>query len=233
MSKNDFLTILKNQANSYHKPILYRFLNPQEQKWVHSIFKDYFIYESNEASEYRRMLVSDYELIPDFEISVLKTSFRDKSISHRDVLGSLMTLGLKRDIFGDITITEDEIYVEVISVMVPYVKELTEIKRDTVLFELADNIPVVEEKKEEIVLSLDSLRVDAIIAKAFLINREDVKILVNQDRVKINFILIQKHTIICKPYDIISVRGFGRIRLIEVLGQSKKQKTRIKCELLR
>ena len=233
-TKNDFLKKLKNLKERYYKPILFKFLNPQEREWVRSIFKDFVVYESDDFSEYRRVFVSDTDTNPDFEICRLKTLCKDETITHRDVLGSIMALGVSREVIGDIHLVNDEIHIEVVKQMCLYIKELRQIKRNDVHFEQSQDKPVLPDlATETISISLDSLRIDAIIAKAFLINREDVKTLVNQDKVKNNFVLVQKHTTICKPCDIISVRGFGRVVILEILGTSKKQKTRVKCELLR
>ena len=233
-TKSDFLVRLKSQKERFSKDILYRFLNPVERTWVKSVFKDFFIYESDDSSEYRRVYVSDIETNPNFNITYLCAKYDDDTITHRDILGALTSLGIERNVFGDILITKSHIYIQVDAIMTDYVLELHQIKRDFVCFEVVTNLPdKSEEKVETILLSLDSLRVDALVAKAFKLNRENVKALIDQEKIKINFIPVQKYTIICKPYDIISVRGFGRIRLVELLGESKKQKTRIKCELLR
>lgn len=233
-TKSDFFLKLKNQKNKFQDDNLYRFLNPTERDLLKSVFKDYFVYESNEYSEYRRVLVSFDETNPDFHITILKTPYFDKDISHRDVLGALISLGIERNVFGDIVITDDEIFVQVDSKMKTYIMSLSQIKRDAIAFVETNDLPSLEkERKEVVTLSLDSLRIDAIVAKALKINREDVKALIDQEKVKINFVPAQKHTLLCKPCDIISIRGFGRIIFIETLGESKKQKTRIKCELLR
>lgn len=232
--KTDFLKRLKNQRDSFYQDLLYRFLNPPERDLVKSIFKGFHIYESTPSLEYSRLLISDSETDPNFKIKTLKSSYQDDSISHRDVLGALMHLGIERDTFGDIWITESEIYIQVVEELTQVFKDLHQIKQDFIYFEEVDALPSeLKEKTEVVTLFLDSLRVDALVAKAFNIQRDDVKGLIDQEKVKINYFPIQKYTILVKPYDIISVRGFGRIILTDDVGTSKSQKIRIKCELLR
>ncbi len=232
--KTDFLKRLKNQRDSFYQDLLYRFLNPPERDLVKSIFKGFHIYESTPSLEYSRLLISDSETDPNFKIKTLKSSYQDDSISHRDVLGALMHLGIERDTFGDIWITESEIYIQVVEELTQVFKDLHQIKQDFIYFEEVDALSSeLKEKTEVVTLFLDSLRVDALIAKAFNIQRDDVKGLIDQEKVKINYFPIQKYTILVKPYDIISVRGFGRIILTDDVGTSKSQKIRIKCELLR
>ena len=56
----------------------------------------------------------------DFEISVIKITIPkiDKSITHRNILGLLMSLGIKRESLGDIVIKDNEYYIYVVKEMV-------------------------------------------------------------------------------------------------------------------
>lgn len=233
-TKTDFNRKLKNQRDAFHQDLLYRFMNPPERDLVKSIFKGFHIYESSTFGEYMRVYVSDVDMNPDFKIITLRSTYQDESISHRDVLGALMHLGIERDTFGDIFITNTHIYIQVVKELVLVFKDLHQIKQDFIYFEEIDELPFeIKEKSETVTLFLDSLRIDAVVSKAFNIARDDVKGLIDQDKVKINYFPIQKYTNLVKPYDIISVRGFGRIILTDDVGTSKKEKVRIKCELLR
>ncbi|HKL61339.1 MAG TPA: YlmH/Sll1252 family protein [Acholeplasma sp.] len=234
-SKNDFYIKTKNQADRYHRPILYRFLNPKEQKIVKQVFKSYDIYQSNEHGEYQRLIVSLEPIDIDFKVNRLKSSYTDETISHRDVLGALMNLGVNRDVFGDILLTENFIYIECMREHAVYIKDnLHQIKRDFVYFEdTVDDIKNVTEKHEEIILSVDSIRLDAIIAKVFKVKRDDVKKMMDQGHVKVNYVEVEKIVHKLQPCDIISVRGFGRIIFKDIEGISKKQKIRIKLHILR
>lgn len=233
-TKTDFYRRLKNQRDAYQKDLLYRFLNPPERDLVKSMFKGFHIFESNPKAEYARVVVSDEPIQPDFKTVILRSTYQDETLSHRDVLGALMHLGIERDTFGDIYITDTHIYIEVVAELKQVFKDLHQIKSDFIYFEAIDELPTtMKEKSETITVFLDSLRIDALISKAFNIQRDDVKVLIDQEKVKINYFPIQKYTILVKPYDIISVRGFGRIVLTDDVGTSKSQKIRIKCELLR
>lgn len=180
------------------------------------------------------MVVSDSEIEPNFKTITLRSVYSDETLSHRDVLGALMHIGIERDTFGDIYITDTHIYIQVVAELKQVFKDLHQIKADFIYFEEIDELPTtLKEKSETITVFVDSLRVDALVSKAFNIQRDDVKVLIDQEKVKINYFPIQKYTILVKPYDIISVRGFGRIVLTDHVGTSKSQKIRIKCELLR
>ncbi|MCU0104804.1 YlmH/Sll1252 family protein [Acholeplasma vituli] len=198
------------------------------------MFKGFHIYESDSNHEYARVYVTEEPKEVDFKIITLKSTYVDPLISHRDVLGALMHLGLERDTFGDIHITEKDIYIQVVAELKQIFTDLHQIKQDFIYFEEVSGIPTdSKQKNEAITLFLDSLRIDNLVSKAFNIHREDVKTMIDQEKVKINYFPVQKYTVLVKPYDIISVRGFGRIILTDDMGTSKSQKIRIKCELLR
>jgi RNA-binding protein YlmH len=233
-TKTDFHRRLKNQREHFHQDLLYRFLNPPERDLVKSIFKGFHIFESNPKAEYARVVVSDSVIEPQFKTITLRSTYTDENLSHRDVLGALMHLGVERDTFGDIYVTDTHVYIQVVSELKTVFKDVHQIKSDFIYFEEINDLPTtLKEKSETVTVFLDSLRVDALVSKAFNIQRDDVKALIDQEKVKINYFPIQKYTILVKPYDIISVRGFGRIVLTEDVGTSKSQKIRIKCELLR
>ena len=133
-TKNDFITNLKHLRDKNLDAYLFKFLNPSEQTSVRHIFKTYHIYESDEHTEYKRLYVSLEPKTPDFQIVTLKAMCHPMDISHRDVLGALMSLGVKREIFGDITLTDDAIYIEVDEKMASYVPSLNTIQDPKVYF---------------------------------------------------------------------------------------------------
>ena len=81
-------------------------------------------------------------------------------------------------------------------------------------------------------ITVTSLRLDAIIASCYHISRQRAKELIKSRKVQLNWMLIEKADYTLDSYDIISVRGHGRIRLDEVLGTSKKGKLRLGVSIL-
>lgn len=234
-TKSEFYQRVKKQEERYNKPILYRYLNPLEQEIVKNVFKEYYIFESSIDAEYKRLYVTDLNEELDFQISYYKSTYMDKEISHRDVLGALMNLGINRDVFGDILITDSQVYIECIKEQSTYIKDnLHQIKRDFIFFEETTKPDEsIVEKKEELTISVDSIRLDAIISKVFGIKRDDVKKMIEQGYVKVNYFITEKIMHKLNPCDIISIRGYGRIIYIDTEGLSKKQKTRVKLHILR
>ena len=68
------------------------------------------------------------------------------------------------------------------------------------------------------------MRLDAIIAGVYNIARSISQDIIKAGNVKINQALIQNNNHECKPNDIVSVRGKGRFKIIEMLGKSKSER---------
>ena len=125
-----------DQCERTYQPIITSFFTPAQQEVaIRLIGKQmrYVIDGGYEGAEYCRL-----KLFPEFceedhdlQITILKAKIHRKydHITHRDVLGTLMQLGLERDVFGDIVIKEDAIYVFVSAHIASYVmNEVSRIK---------------------------------------------------------------------------------------------------------
>ena len=78
-----------------------------------------------------------------------------------------------------------------------------------------------------------SLRIDTMIATVYNISRNRVKELINAKKVQLNWMVLTKPDTELGALDIVSVRGFGRIKLGAVLGRSKRGKLRCEVAVIR
>lgn len=170
--------------------------------------------------------------IKDYPIKAIKLSYNKKfsNIGHRDVLGTLMSLGIKRDNIGDIAVFNDKTFIVVKKNIFDYLKfNFKKIKNTPIsLKEISyDKIRFPKKKFKKIKTTLKTNRVDAIISKGFGINRKSSKKFVINKKVKVN------HFLISKPYkdinkgDLISVKGKGRLILSKKLGLSNKDRLKV------
>lgn len=165
------------------------------------------------------------------EIKPVNKRFAD-DLNHRDFLGSLMNLGIERYLLGDILVNDNRAYVFVKTVMADFICDnLTRIKHTSVTSKPCnsydfDYTPSFKEEKG----SVASERLDAIIAFAFNISRNDAALLISAGKVFINAreILSKSHTL--KYGDIVSVRGKGRFIFDEVISTTKKGRFFIKIQ---
>jgi hypothetical protein len=151
-------------------------------------------------------------------------------LTHRDVLGVLMGLGIDRGGLGDILITGDTAKILSDTKMAQFImEELTMIgavRVTTAPGELSDIAPRAARMKE-IRATVASLRLDSIVAAGFGISRSRAAQDIAADKVKLNWQSAGSASKNIKQGDVLSMRGRGRLEVTEVRGQTKKGRTAV------
>ncbi|GGH74599.1 RNA-binding protein YlmH [Pullulanibacillus pueri] len=192
-----------------------------------------------QGAERSRVLLSPpYVEDNDFGLALLEVHYPVKyaSIDHRNLLGSLMGLGLKREKFGDLLFAENRVQCVVADEIADYVQlHLNKVGRVNVTIERValNQILPVEHEWEQREGAVPSLRLDVVLSEIYHLSRSKVADLVTNGLVKVNWKLIQKTSFELKAGDYLSLRGFGRSRLISVGGQTKRGNLWITYGLLR
>ena len=205
---------IKERVEEQYFSQITSFLNPHQQDIVSSLIGKHqgvsVMFDGGfDNAEMKRAIIypSGFEIShEDFEIAVLSVRYPGKfvNISHRDVLGALMNLGLKRELYGDIIINEDYAYFACVSL----IKERLERKQDYKIVQM----------------SVASFRLDLIISEAFRISRSEASKFINGNFVKVNYKEVVQTNYLCHNMDIISLRRYGRIKLIDLNKINRKQK---------
>lgn len=145
--------------------------------------------------------------------------------THRDYLGALLGLGLKRECVGDILTDGASAVCFLDAKMVSLVMdELTGVGRFSVRVEHVDPAETADwqQKTEEVRINVPSLRADAVLASLLHLSRADAAALIVRGAVSLCHVpLTQQHASI-QEGDTLSVRGYGRWRIAEIGGLSKK-----------
>ena len=221
--------ILKN-ISSYST--LTKFLTLEEQKIIEHKCKYYYFFP--EFAERKRALISTCDINKkDFQIDIIKIEYNKKfgDIKHKDVLGAILGLGIKRECIGDI-IVSDDIYVYVIKEMTTFIiNNLINIGKVNVnvtvsTFDEIKDIKVDNYVEDEILVS--SYRLDTIVSEITSLSREKAKQYVLLKNVKINGNINTNPDYIVKFDDLISIHRFGRIIIKEEVRKTKKDKNIIK-----
>lgn len=165
-----------------------------------------------------------------FPIACLNVKFRKvDELSHRDFLGSLMALGIKRETVGDIIVQEGIASFFVKSDMKQYIKsQISKIGRVGVAFcdETAD-FKSVSQNFEDRECVVSSLRIDSVVGAAAKISRAKAQQAVAAGMVAKNFEITYNTDCRLCSGDKISVRGYGKF-IVQFDGSvSKKGKYRI------
>lgn len=158
-----------------------------------------------------------------------------ETLSHRDWLGSLMALGIKRETLGDICIFEGEAYVFAEPKAAAYIEsELVRAGRDKVSAEICA-IPEdfkIELKYENISTTVASPRIDGVVRALCNMSRDDAAQLVVSGFVELNYFTETEVDAKISGGDIISVRGRGKYIVDSADEQTKKGRVRIAARKL-
>jgi len=213
------------------------FLSPGEWYYADSILSHYsdiqWVVDGGYQNAERKRLL----LFPDFMqysdignfIALLKISHKARSdeLTHRDYLGALLSLGIEREVIGDIIVGKERAYLFTTPEMKDYIKfNLNTVGSIKVLIEDDDYLPddVVSDEMITMTGTVASLRIDSVISMALHVSRQKAQSLISSQKVKINWVPVQKNISLLKEQDLVSVSGFGRFKLISIgnLSRSKR-----------
>lgn len=209
----------------------YGFLDPRQQMLLKRLEPEvtvpFLLYGGYPEAE--RQMVAFYERMPepdDFPISVLEGKTREMtSLSHRDFLGSLMGLGLKREKIGDILLGETVKIVvcrEVADYILLHLKRIG--NRNIHMDYFTGTLSAPERKEKTIRDTVASLRLDSICASAFGISRSSAGKLIQQQKVFVNYERKDDVSHLLKGGEILSAKGYGKAEFAQIEGKSRKDR---------
>ena len=165
-------------------------------------------------------------------ISPKAPKFADE-LSHRDYLGALMSLGIKRECITDMTVYENCAYVSVRDSIADYIcNELDNVRHTAVICTVIDAIPdFVQQHYEALDIPVSSLRADAVVSAVFDLSRNESKSLFYAQKISVNEKVFTDASKDLLPGDTVGVRGCGKFRFNDVIKTTKKGKLRISADL--
>lgn len=173
---------------------------------------------------------------PEFPITCLKVEpvmqkYADR-LTHRDFLGSLMNLGVEREVIGDIIVKDNTGYIFCLESIAGYISDnLERIKHTNVSCIPAEEAPQVVKDAVRMEIQVSSARIDACIAKIYKISREKAVLLIKGGKVYVNGMLCASASYRMSEDDVISVRGCGRFIYLGVRKSTRKGN--LQCEVLK
>lgn len=237
----------KAQVENTYRAKLTDFLNPREQQIIDMLIGtnhvELRLHRSGGGlhTERQRMILAPmYEEIQetDFALVLMQASYQNKfiSLSHRDVMGAFLSLGIKRKKLGDIFVADGILQIIMTRDIAPYVAaNLTAIKKATISLEEKALSDFIGEEKhwDEMDHTVSSLRLDAVLKEIYKLSRKDAAHDIAKKLVKVNYKTIEDTAFILQEGDLLSFRGKGRSKLTSVNGQTKKEKWRITTAILK
>ncbi|WP_066289303.1 YlmH family RNA-binding protein [Bacillus sp. FJAT-29937] len=230
----------KTSVETTYAPKLTDFLDPREQEIIKQLIginNDVKIqlFGGFEMAERKRALLYPEYLQPedeDFQITLYEVEYNKKfvNLEHPQVLGSLMSLGLKRIKYGDILFENERIQFLVTRDIEHYIStQLNTIGKSSVTLVKLPLDSALQSKEiwSELSVTSTSLRLDTVASAIHNISRQKSQTLIQQGLTKVNWTLIENPAFEVRESDIISIRGYGRAKIIALEGKTKRDKWKI------
>jgi len=160
----------------------------------------------------------------------LEWNTRYASASHRDLLGAAMGLGIEREMLGDILVEDGCAHLFVLDEVAEYVIANLDSAGRAKLHVSVEQGAFQPPEPEGIYLreTVSATRLDAVIAAGYSLSREKAQKLIDQGLVKLNHVECVRMDARLAEGDLISVRGYGRMRLTELMGETRKGRVAIR-----
>lgn len=150
------------------------------------------------------------------------------TLSHRDFLGSVMGLGIRREMLGDILVHDNCGYLFCLDSISSYITDqLTQVRHATVHCKISPPPAICLSPPPRQTVNVASERLDAIIAAVYHLSRSDAQRYFGQEKVFVNSRLTGSPAGTPRAGDIVSVRGLGRFVYDGIDQATRKGRLRI------
>ncbi len=226
------------KASEQHTQLCTNFADPRQQDIARDLLHHFTglkcsFFGGYPEAERVRIFINPFSAVAGGEgeyISCLAIhgNFPERILTHRDFLGALLGLGIRREMLGDIVYTGGEkAYVFLVKNLAPFVcQNLLRAGRYEMQVEEIDLqlFPAEAEPRrtKEIKGTVASMRLDTVAGLGFGLSRSKITPLIKGERVKVNHQLVRQPSKAVKTGDIISLAGRGRIEITEEMGISRK-----------
>lgn len=180
----------------------------------------------NESADWQGMSKKDL-----FPLCTVTFSFRRAdTLTHRDFLGAILGAGLERSMIGDILVSEDYAVMFCTEAALDIAVGITKIGRYGVKAERGITRGLPESKTEVLEKTLSSLRLDCVVGACTNLSRDKSASLIKSGLVSADFSVCQNVSFTVKEDTVLSIRGYGRFRLTQVVGETKRGRLRVNIE---
>lgn len=166
----------------------------------------------------------------EFPVAVLEVTWPGRySLTHRDFLGSLMALGIKRDVLGDLMVGEGQAQAVVLEHLAEMIcRDVSKIGRVGVEIRQIPALTMDPQKRFQLLEgTVASLRLDAVASLALRQSRGKTAELIREGCIAVNGAISQSASQLLKPGDRLSVRGFGKFQLAQEIGTTRKERLHV------
>ena len=173
------------------------------------------------------------EYLHEFTVPVCLSGSGYASLGHRDWLGSLTALGIKRQVLGDIAVENDSsAYVFAKPEAAAFiVKEMKSAGRDRVKAEFApEGVQICPNLSfEKLVSSVASPRLDGVVRALCGVSREAAAEIVSGGAAELNYLPVQDADRRVCAGDVLSVRGYGKFIIDRCEDETRRGRIRLEA----
>lgn len=150
-------------------------------------------------------------------------------LKHRDYMGAIYSLGIKREYIGDIFANETHAYFFVIKKQEEYIlNNLFTVSNTQVKLEVLDvgsqEVKNIQVNSEDLDIIIPSLRVDVVLSEIYKLSRSIVKDKIEKGDLYINSKNMFFAAELLKENDIISFKKHGKFKMGQLLKKTKSEK---------
>lgn len=163
-----------------------------------------------------------YNKMPNIKIYEIVSS---NDLRHQDILGTLYSLNISDEMFGDVVIWNNRYFIIILSSIDNYIKSnLISIRNSKV--DLIEKNPYYlkdyKQEYEECIIIVPSIRVDVIVSKIINSSRSNALEKIKNGVIYLNYELLTKPTYMLKENDIFSIRKYGKYKFNGIINETKK-----------
>lgn len=220
--------IEKNLNRLYRKEATF-FLDPKEQLELAKKLKKepYQIYKPYPDSEKNIFYIKE-------EPKVILYEIKSKiPLEHREILGTLFSLNITSELFGDIVITNNHYYIYVLESIAPYIKNnLLLVKNSRIeLIEVPlETLKEYHKEYETIEIIASSTRIDTVISRLIQTSRPNIIEKIKNKEIILNYDILKNNSYQLKENDIFSIRRYGKYQYIGIKKETKSKNYIIECK---
>lgn len=226
----DRLDELSLRAKAKGIAVLTRFLSPEEAAFAKAIGQKNNVFASFDGgypdAERTRCCYHDAFSEPSFPIAIVSITWQEKhgKVGHRDLLGSILALGMDRVHIGDIVVSKGQAHAYATPEMARLIADSLRCAGNvSVCALLVDSVPDISTNEQSVLTdTVASLRLDNVLASGMRTSRSKAVAWVEAGKVSLNHFPVMQADKRIHQGDMISVRGFGRFRL-EAIGQTSRK----------
>jgi RNA-binding protein YlmH len=189
-----------------------------------------FTYGIFEEAE-RRVIAFSEEEPAYYPVKLIEIKNKSKFslLEHKDYLGALMSLGVKREKMGDLVLDGDKCYGAVYEEVCEYIEGNLDLigKSPCSIREIKEIVEIPKAKFEDKVIISTSYRLDSVVSALCGLSRNKAVEIIGSGKVLVNYTSVFEKDYAIHSDDVLTVRGVGKYRFKETIGSSGSGRLKI------